>query len=175
MANFAVSAGEEVIKRGKDLIKAMALEGENQGDTLNRIFDIVEQSRQTASLQRQGIDTKALEASLNNIRNMFEAAVSGRIEVEEDGNRRVRELEDKYKKLIEDERRKNEELLEVKHKQNESLLKQVLDKEKEVEKITAELHTAKLELENLKLHARLADELIKEVDRLRAEIEELKE
>ena len=79
MANFAVNCPDEVISRGNALIARMA-EGtdEKKAETLNRIFAIVEKSMDDVIMQENGIDTKGLNAALNDIRRMFQTASSNR-------------------------------------------------------------------------------------------------
>ena len=79
MANFAVNCPDEVISRGNALIAKMA-EGtdEKKAETLNRIFAIVEKSMDDVIMQENGIDTKGLDAALNDIRRMFQTASSNR-------------------------------------------------------------------------------------------------
>ena len=48
--NFAVSASDEIIAQGKELLEKMARPGEKQGDVLGRIFRIVEE-RQDGSFR----------------------------------------------------------------------------------------------------------------------------
>ena len=79
MANFAVNCPDEVISRGNALIAKMA-EGtdEKKAEKLNRIFAIVEKSMDDVIMQENGIDTKGLDAALNDIRRMFQTASSNR-------------------------------------------------------------------------------------------------
>lgn len=79
MANFAVNCPDEVISRGNALIAKMA-EGtdEKKAETLNRMFAIVEKSMDDVIMQENGIDTKGLDAALNDIRRMFQTASSNR-------------------------------------------------------------------------------------------------
>ena len=68
-----------MISRGNALIAKMA-EGtdEKKAETLNRIFAIVEKSMDDVIMQENGIDTKGLDAALNDIRRMFQTASSNR-------------------------------------------------------------------------------------------------
>lgn len=79
MANFAVSCSEEIIERGNNLIAKMA-EGtdEKKGETLNRIFALVEKSMDDIIMQENGVDTRALDAALNEIRTMFTSVSNSR-------------------------------------------------------------------------------------------------
>lgn len=81
MANFAVAASDEVIKKGNTILERMANPGEKKGETLNRILDLVAASLDGEIIRSGGVDTEALEAALANIRNLFLAAVSGKAEV----------------------------------------------------------------------------------------------
>lgn len=81
MSNFAVNASEATIKRGKDLLEKLKQPEDRQGDTLDRIFDIVEHQLDDETLLTNGVDSKALDASLTNIRNAFLSAVSGKSEL----------------------------------------------------------------------------------------------
>ena len=49
-----------------------------RAETLNRIFAIVEKSMDDVIMQENGIDTKGLDAALNDIRRMFQTASSNR-------------------------------------------------------------------------------------------------
>ena len=79
MANFAVSCSDEIIERGNRLLAKMA-EGtdEKKGETLNRLFEFVEKGIGDATMQANGVDTRALDAALNDIRTMFESVSSSR-------------------------------------------------------------------------------------------------
>ena len=81
MANFAVSANEDVITQGRNLLERLAQPGEKQGDVLGRIFDIVEQQEQGETMRQSGIDVQALDSSLANIRTMFLAAATGKEQI----------------------------------------------------------------------------------------------
>lgn len=81
MSNFAVNASESTIKRGKDLLEKLRQPEEKQGDTLDRIFQIVENQLDGETLEENGVDVKSLDASLTNIRNAFLSAVSGKAEL----------------------------------------------------------------------------------------------
>lgn len=79
MANFAVSCSDEIIERGNRLLAKMA-EGtdEKKGETLNRLFEFVEKGIGDATMQANGVDTRALDAALNDIHRMFESVSSSR-------------------------------------------------------------------------------------------------
>lgn len=79
MANFAINCSDEIINRGNALIARMA-EGtdEKKGETLNRIFALVEKSIDDIVMQSNGVDTKGLDAALSDIRKMFESVSSSR-------------------------------------------------------------------------------------------------
>ena len=79
MANFAINCSDEIINRGNALIAKMA-EGtdEKKGETLNRIFALVEKSMDDIVMQNNGVDTKGLDAALSDIRKMFESVASSR-------------------------------------------------------------------------------------------------
>lgn len=81
MANFAVAASEEVIKKGTDLLERMANPKEKKGETLSRMLDIVAAQLDGEIIRQSGVDMQALEAALANIRNQFLAAASGKEEV----------------------------------------------------------------------------------------------
>lgn len=81
MGNFAVSASDEVIAKGKDLLEKMAKPGDRQGDVLGRIFKIVEDQKDGERMRQGGVDVQALDSSLANIRNMFLASVTGKDQV----------------------------------------------------------------------------------------------
>lgn len=79
MANFAINCSDEIIERGNKLIAKMS-EGtdEKKGETLNRMFALVEKSMDDIVMQSNGVDTKGLDAALNDIRKMFESVSSSR-------------------------------------------------------------------------------------------------
>lgn len=81
MANFAIAADDAVITRGNQLIEQLQEPGEKKGAALNRLFDLAAGSIQDGQLKKEGVDTEALNASLNNIRNLFTAALSGKEEI----------------------------------------------------------------------------------------------
>lgn len=79
MANFAINCSDEIIERGNKLIAKMS-EGtdEKKGETLNRMFALVEKSMDDIVMQSNGVDTKGLDAALSDIRKMFESVSSSR-------------------------------------------------------------------------------------------------
>ena len=105
MANFAVSANEDVITRGRNLLERLAQPGEKQGDVLGRIFDIVEQQEQGETMRQSGIDVQALDSSLANIRTMFLAAATGKEQIVAEKDSKIAEikaLKDKLEKDLRD-------------------------------------------------------------------------
>ena len=81
MANFAVSASDEIIAHGRELMAQMAQPGEKQGDTLERMFRIVAEHKDGETMKQAGVDVQALDASLSNIRNMFLAAATSKEQI----------------------------------------------------------------------------------------------
>lgn len=105
MANFAVSANEDVITQGRNLLERLAQPGEKQGDVLGRIFDIVEQQEQGETMRQSGIDVQALDSSLANVRAMFLAAASGKEQIVAEKDNKIAEikaLKDKMEKDLRD-------------------------------------------------------------------------
>ena len=105
MANFAVSANEDVITQGRNLLERLAQPGEKQGDVLGRIFDIVEQQEQGETMRQSGIDVQALDSSLANIRTMFLAAATGKEQIVAEKDNKIAEikaLKDKMEKDLRD-------------------------------------------------------------------------
>ena len=105
MGNFAVSASDELIARGKDLIEKLTQPGEKQSDALARMFNIVEEQADGEVMRQSGIDVQALDSSLANIRNMFLATVTGKEQIitEKDGKiAEIKELKDKLEKDLRD-------------------------------------------------------------------------
>ncbi len=105
MANFAVSANEDVITRGRNLLERLAQPGEKQGDVLGRIFDIVEKQEDGETMRQSGIDVQALDSSLANIRTMFLAVATGKEQIiaEKDGKiAETKALKDKMEKDLRD-------------------------------------------------------------------------
>ena len=105
MANFAVSANEDVITQGRNLLERLAQPGEKQGDVLGRIFDIVEQQEQGETIRQSGIDVQALDSSLANIRTMFLAAATGKEQIVAEKDSKIAEikaLKDKMEKDLRD-------------------------------------------------------------------------
>ena len=79
--NFAVSANDEVISKGKRLLEKMAKPGEKQGEVLGRIFDLVAKNLDGETLTQGGVDVQALDSSLSNIRTMFLSAITGKEQI----------------------------------------------------------------------------------------------
>lgn len=105
MGNFAVSASDELIARGKDLIEKLTQPGEKQSDALARMFNIVEEQADGEVMRQSGIDVQALDSSLANIRNMFLATVTGKEQIitEKDGKiAEIKELKNKMEKDLRD-------------------------------------------------------------------------
>lgn len=105
MANFAVSASDEVISKGKGLIEKMAIPGEKQGDTLERIFDLVVERIDGETLKQSGVDVQALDSSLANIRAMFLTTVTSKEQIVAAKDSKIAEvktLKDKMEKDLRD-------------------------------------------------------------------------
>ena len=105
MANFAVSANEDVITQGRNLLERLAQPGEKQGDVLGRIFDIVEKQEDGETMRQSGIDVQALDSSLANIRTMFLAAATGKEQIVAEKDSKIAEikaLKDKMEKDLRD-------------------------------------------------------------------------
>ena len=101
MGNFAVSASDELIARGKDLIEKLTQPGEKQSDALARMFNIVEEQETGETMRRGGVDVQALDASLANIRTMFLSSVTGKEQIvaEKDGKiAEIKALKDKMER-----------------------------------------------------------------------------
>lgn len=103
MPNFAIATEEHVISKGMDLINKLAQPGEKKGETLARLFSIVEEKLDGEVMKRSGVDVAALDASLSNIRSMFISSISGREELEISYAKSISELKDKIL-IIEEER-----------------------------------------------------------------------
>lgn len=105
MANFAVSANEDVITQGRNLLERLAQPGEKQGDVLGRIFDIVEKQEDGETMRQSGIDVQALDSSLANIRTMFLAVATGKEQIVAEKDSKIAEikaLKDKMEKDLRD-------------------------------------------------------------------------
>ena len=92
MANFAVSASEEVILKGRELLEKMAEPGEKQADVLEKIFRIVEEHCDGETMRKAGIDVQAIDSSLANIRGMFLATVSGKEQIIAEKDAKIAEI-----------------------------------------------------------------------------------
>lgn len=94
MANFAINCSDEIINRGNALIAKMA-EGtdEKKGETLNRIFALVEKSMDDVVMQNNGVDTKGLDAALGDIRKMFESVSSSRERLLAEKDQKISQLQ----------------------------------------------------------------------------------
>lgn len=92
MANFAVAASEEVINQGNELLERLAQPGERKADTLSRLFGMVSDRIDGETMRQGGVDTQALDASLNNIRNMFLVSVSSKEEIVAEKDAKITEI-----------------------------------------------------------------------------------
>lgn len=92
MANFAVNAADDVIAKGKELIEKLSPHGEKQGDALAKMFRIVEEHLDEETMKQGGVDVEALDSSLENIRNMFLAAVTGREQIVWEKDSKIAEI-----------------------------------------------------------------------------------
>ena len=92
MANFAVAASEEVINQGNELLERLAQPGERKADTLSRLFSMVSDRIDGETMRQGGVDTQALDASLNNIRNMFLVSVSSKEEIVAEKDAEITEI-----------------------------------------------------------------------------------
>lgn len=108
--NFAVAADDATIARGKDLLeKVKRPEDKNNGDTLTRLFDIVEKNLDNTVLEQNGVDVMALDSAISNIRRIFVSSVSGRDQILADKDSAYAQLEDEmlrsekeHKKALDD-------------------------------------------------------------------------
>lgn len=92
MANFAVSASEEVINQGNELLERLAQPGERKADTLSRLFSMVSDQIDGQIMKDGGVDVQALDASLTNIRTMFLASVSGKEQITAEKDAKIAEI-----------------------------------------------------------------------------------
>lgn len=92
MANFAVAASEEVINQGNELLERLAQPGERKADTLSRLFGMVSDRIDGETMRQGGVDVQALDASLNNIRAMFLASVSGKEQIVAEKDSKITEI-----------------------------------------------------------------------------------
>ena len=99
MSTFAVNASDETIAKLTGIMDIFAQEGEKKADTLQRIFAIASKHVDGETMQAGGVDVAALDASLENIRAMFVAAVSGREQILENCNARIAEIRDRKDRL----------------------------------------------------------------------------
>ncbi len=99
MSTFAVNASDETIAKLSGIMDIFAQEGEKKADTLQRIFAIASKHVDGETMQAGGVDVAALDASLENIRAMFVAAVSGREQIVENCNARIAEIRDRKDRL----------------------------------------------------------------------------
>ena len=105
MGNFAVSASDEIIAQGKNLLEKLAEPGDRQGDVLGRIFKIVEEQKDGETMRQGGVDVQALDSSLSNIRNMFLTAVTGKEQIVASKDSKIAEvkaLKDQMEKDLRD-------------------------------------------------------------------------
>ena len=89
MANFAVNTSDEIIARGKTLLERLSQPGERQGDTLGRIFGIVEAQIEGETIKAGGVDVEALDSALAAIRTQFLAAVKGKEQIASEMQRKL--------------------------------------------------------------------------------------
>lgn len=92
MANFAVAASEEIINQGNVLLERLAQPGERKADTLGRLFSMVSDQIDGQAMRQGGVDVQALDASLNNIRAMFLASVSGKEQIVAEKDTKIAEI-----------------------------------------------------------------------------------
>lgn len=185
MANFAVAAPEEVINQGNALLERLAQPGERKADTLGRIFDMVSEEIDGQTMKQGGVDVQALDASLNNIRAMFLAAVSGKEQIVTEKDAKIAEI-----KALKDQMEANlrEQLTAAKtekeqaEKISESAAKAAAQSVKEAEAAKEQAETAiHLAAEKDKTIGTLADKLAaaegkaSEYDNLKSEKEKLQE
>lgn len=79
--NFAVSASEETISKGMALLERCAYKNEKKGDTLNRLFDMMNAHLEGMVMVNEGVDVAALDAALSNIRSQFVTASQNRNQI----------------------------------------------------------------------------------------------
>lgn len=112
--NFSVAMTEEETIKCNDILSQLAFPGEKKKDTTLRAFQIVQAALDKETMKNGGMDTAALDAALENIRNMFVTAAQNRGQIVE---------------------RKEQEIAEIKSKQNErekELLEKIEEYEKEI-------------------------------------------
>lgn len=157
MANFAVAASDEVIAKGNRLLEQMANPREKKGETLSRAFDLLAKHLDGEVMKSGGVDVEAMDAALANIRAQFFAAVTGKEEIVA---------------------KKNAEILELKNSryQAEAALKKqaedALAAGKQAEEASVK---AQEEAAQLKKDLERANELVKYIDTLKAQLTEAEE
>ncbi len=161
MANFAINASDDLIKRGKDLIESLTNPGEKQEVALKRIFDIVDQHKEESALIEGGVDAQALDASFDIIRNMFLTAVSGKKQIALDYKSKITALKEAKEKEVADCKA---EIAKMKSDLNDAL-KSLGDAEKEAS-------NARQAMDAEKSRAETSEKLVKEQEKTIANMAE---
>lgn len=126
---FAVAASDEVIAEGRTLLKQLTYTGEKQEDGLKRIFKIANNELEDRTLMAAGVDTKALEASIDNVRAQFTALAAGENEIIAKKDALILELKDEKSRLEEEYRGRLAETSEAQKKAEEEAREAVKDAE----------------------------------------------
>ena len=106
MGNFAVSCSDELNARGKNLIAKLMQPGGKQSDALERMFKIVEEQADDEIMRQGGIDVQALDASLENIKTMFLAAVTGKEQIIAEKDSKIADVKNLKDRMEKDLREK---------------------------------------------------------------------
>lgn len=179
MANFAINCSDEIINRGNALIAKMA-EGtdEKKGETLNRIFALVEKSMDDIVMQNNGVDTKGLDAALSDIRKMFESVASSRERLLSEKDQQIAQLQAEKSTLKNNYENQIQEAIAAK----DAALQVAEKSTKDMENIQKQADTsASLAAEKEKINAMLtarlaeADEKLVGYDALKSSEKEAKE
>ncbi|MCD7815307.1 MAG: hypothetical protein LUH12_00965 [Bacteroides sp.] len=170
MANFAVATNDETVSRGKELLEKYMMQGEKQGDALNRIFNIAEKNLESDQLTEAGVDATELDATLAHLRSIYAGAVSGRQELLDAHAREIEMLKERHQKA--------EGILQEKlTSMNESY--EQMEKDAKADRDASELMRAQEDqmqarIEQLEQESKKSDKLIlsleEEKDRLQTEL-----
>jgi DNA repair exonuclease SbcCD ATPase subunit len=93
-ATFGVKVDEETKNQWDSIIEQLALQGENKGDTMARVFKIVEDNMDSEKLRTGGADVQALDSALSHLRSMYVALVGGREELAASYEEKINKIKD---------------------------------------------------------------------------------
>lgn len=188
--SLSVNMSQEEAETLREFINAAGREGEKQGDTLKRLLAIAAKELDDEILRENQVDTKGLNASLENIRAIFLQLVGSQEEIQKNFDRQIDEERSRHRQTeatLQEKIEQAETEKQTAFEEKEKAIKEKEEAEKECRIATEAKDAAVKEAEDkarisAMLEKSLADatqklesypQILKDVEKLEADKEEM--